>query len=515
MSLPTLIYDDGQARLLVDDRLFLILGLQWDCDSCFTPQAMNPLFPQAKRMGANTAALPVYWREVEPEPGAFDFRMVDERVHQARAHGLRLVLLWFATWKNACAFYAPAYIREHPETYPPARNRDGQPLVSLCPEAITTWERDRDALKALMTHLRDTDTDHTVIMVQVENEPGLLGSDRCYCDACSPRYVAEGWETRHGAHAAEAFSAATIAGYIDRLAAEAKSVYPLPLYINVWLSPEVGGRPGEDYPAGGAVPEVLALVQAQLQHVDFVAPDIYRAGYRDFQRLCAIYGGPNRALYIAEHSSDPAGRAERNVYYALGQFGAIGFDPWSIDSPHPDRFAPPLVDAVGGEWGPQAFWLRDSYVAIGRALAPIAKVQGTPRLFTFVQEAAETGTAWAAEGCDVVVTYHDRHGAARGMIVQEGDNEYLLIGSGFSARFRSPRPDGRPRPVEAAELGEFDGDCWRLHHSVRRERPEATGSPLFLLEPGVMRVRLTAAATDHSDRSPTRDGAETTRGQRT
>jgi hypothetical protein len=314
VTIPTLTSDNGQARLLVDGQPFLILGLQWDCDSCFTTEAMSPLFSHAKRMGANTAALPVYWREVEPTPDAFDFAMVDERISQARQHGLRIVLLWFATWKNACAYYAPDYIRDDPDTYPPARDRDGHLLVSLCPSAATTWERDRAALCALMTHLRETDTEHSVIMVQIENEPGLLGSDRCHCDACDRRFVVEEWDARHGPHAAEAFSAASFASYIDRLAAEARAIHPLPMYTNAWLAPVVGGRPGQDYPAGGAVPDMLDVWREHARNLDFIAPDIYNSGYRDFHRLCDAYRANNAALYIAEHSSNPAGRAERNVY---------------------------------------------------------------------------------------------------------------------------------------------------------------------------------------------------------
>ena len=218
---------DGQSRLLVDGRPFLVLGLQWDCDSCFSKEEMNPLFPHAAALGANTAVLPVYWREVEPTAGSYDFQMVDERLLQARTHQLRVVLLWFATWKNACAFYAPDYIRADPATYPLAVDRAGQPTVSLCPSGETTWLRDRAALTALMAHLRDVDTAHTVIMLQVENEPGILRSDRCHCAVCNARFTSEGWETRWGAHAAEAFSAASIAEYIDRLAAEAKAIYPL------------------------------------------------------------------------------------------------------------------------------------------------------------------------------------------------------------------------------------------------------------------------------------------------
>lgn len=494
MSLPQIAYLDGKPRLLVDDKPFLILGLQWDCDSCFSAEEMNPLFPHAARMGANTAVLPTYWREIEPQHGQYDFQMVDERIRQSQSNGLRVILLWFATWKNACAFYAPDYIRNDPDTYPLAVDSHGQPNVSLCPSAETSWQRDRDALVALMTHLRDNDTLRTVIMVQVENEPGILGSDRCYCAACNERFAGGPWQAEWGEHAAEAFSAVSIASYIDRLAAAAKATYPLPLYTNVWLAPTVGGIPGRDYPSGGAVPPMLHLFRQQIQHVDLIAPDIYSSGYRDFHRLCQTYGLADNPLYIAEHSSSPVGRAERNVFYAIGQYGALGFDPWAIDSPFPQQNALPLVDPVGGEWGPQAHWLRDSYVAISRAMQPIVVAQGTQRIFTFVQEPSEAGTGWAASGCDLLIAYYDRDEIARGIIIQQAPDEFLLIGVGFSVRFCQPRPDGQPLPIVSAEWGRYNGDQWIALHPMRRERLESVGAPVTLLEPGVARVVLDVAA---------------------
>ncbi len=488
--IPQIVRVEGQPRLLVDGHPFLVLGLQWDCDSCFSTEEMNPLFPHAAALGANTAALPLYWREVEPTPNDYDFRMVDERIHQARANGLHVILLWFATWKNACTFYAPEYIRDDPATYPRALDRSGQRLVSLCPSEERTWRRDRAALNALMEHLRTRDTDYTVIMVQIENEPGILGSDRCYCPTCTVRFAADEWEQKWGIHAAEAFSAASIARYIDRLAAEARAIYPLPLYVNAALSPSVGGIPGQ-YFSGGAVPEMLDLVREHLHHIDLVAPDIYTPGYSDFQRLCQTYSAKDNPLYIAEHSTTPQGRAERNVFYAIGQYGALGFDPWAIDACWPDiELAPPLVDPVGGEWGPQAYWLRDSYVAIARAIEPIVSAQGTERLFTCVQEPAERRTGWAAQGCDLLVSYHRPEGAGRGLLIQQGLNEFLLIGVDFSVQFRRPRPSGEPIAVVSAEWGRYEGERWIALHPVRRERDESLGAPLRLVEPGVMRVIL-------------------------
>ena len=94
--LPKIVKNGANPRLLVDGRPFLILGLQWDCDSCFTAEEMSPLFAHAARMGANTVTLPTYWREIEPEPDHYDFRMLDERITQARANGLRVRIRTFS-----------------------------------------------------------------------------------------------------------------------------------------------------------------------------------------------------------------------------------------------------------------------------------------------------------------------------------------------------------------------------------------------------------------------------------
>ena len=486
-QIPQIVRVDGKARLLVDDNPFLILGLQWGCDSCFSKEEMNPLFPHAAAMGANTAVLPLYWREVEPLPDQYDFRMIDERIQQAQANRLRIILLWFATWKNACAFYAPDYIRNDLDTYPMALDRNGQRTVSPCPLGETTWQRDRNALVAVMQHLQAVDQAHTVIMVQVENEPGILHSDRCYCPRCNERFNREKWESTLGVHAAEAFSAVTIAEYIDRLAVEAKAMYPLPLYVNVALPPAVGGIPG-DYFSGGAVPEMLSLVREHLHHIDLVAPDIYTSGYRDLHRLCKIYSADGNPLYIAEHSTPPSGRAERNVFYAIGDHGALGFDPWAIDESWPNREQePPLVDPIGGEWSLAAYWLRDSYVAIGQAMTPIIVAQGTQRIFTCVQETAEHGTGWAAQGCDVIVTYHHKEGNGRGLIIQQGLHDFLLIGVGLSVQFRQQRPVGTSLSIASIEWGRYEGDQWVVLHPMRIERPKVT---ISMVEPGVVRVIL-------------------------
>jgi hypothetical protein len=489
MELPKIIQVEGRPRLVVDGKPFLILGLQWDCDSCFSPAEMNPLFPHAARMGANTAALPTYWREIEPTPGKYDFTMVDERLRMAKENNIWLVLLWFATWKNACSFYAPDYIRGNPQQFPLALDREGQPTVSQCPSSQETWQRDRDALAAMMAYLRDHDHERRVISVQIENEPGILGSDRCYCSTCTQRFIEEKWENRYGVNAQEAFSVVSIAKYIDRLAVEMKQIYPIPLYTNVWLANSTS-IPGRDYPSGGGVPLMFDLFRQNCSHLELVAPDIYSQGYRDFERLCTTYTTPDNPLYIAEHSSSLNGRSERNVFYAIGQHGALGFDPWAIDTPCPEWYGEPLVDSLNGKWALHAEWLRDSYVAISRAVTPIVNAQGTQQLFTFVQEPGESGAYWNADGYDAVVTYTDREGAGRGMVIQRSAHEFVIIGVGFNIQFRRPRPDGKPAPVVEANWGYFDDDAWVTLHPMRRERPESMGTPIKFLKTGVAKAIL-------------------------
>jgi hypothetical protein len=236
---------------------------------------------------------------------------------------------------------------------------------------------------------------------------------------------------------------------------------------------------------------MLDLYRKNTQHLDLIAPDIYAQGFRDFGRLCTAYSSNGNPLFIAEHSSSPKGRAEVNVFYAVGDHWAIGFDPWAIDSPYPDMYGKPFVDPLGHEWGPQAYALRDSYVAIGRAMGPLVAAQGTDKLFTFVQEPGETRTAFGGESCVLQISYHDPDGSARGFVIERSPSEYILIGVGFSVCFRQQGRDAA-YPVLRADWGWYEGEEFKLLHPMRREQFESLGLAVPFLEPGVARVLLTS-----------------------
>jgi hypothetical protein len=481
---------DGRRTLLVDGEPFIILSLQWDCDSCFSAEIMDPLFAHARALGCNAAALLLYWKEIEPGEGRYDFRMLEHRLEQARAHGLRLVLVWFGAYKNACLNYAPDWVKRDPARFRRARTAAGADLANIaCPACDATLRADRAAIEQVFRRLREIDGERrTVILFQMENETGLLGTDRCHCPDCSAAFTAGRWAEREGDRAAEAFSAQAIATYLDALTAAAKAITPLPVYVNCWLAPRSrAALPGRDYPSGGPVGRVLDVYRSTLRSVDFVAPDIYAHGFRDFDALCRMYTWPGNPLYVAEHSSGPGSRAERNVFYAVGDHGAIGFDPWAIDRAHPDQYAPPLVHPVDGRWSDEARRLRDSYSVIGDAMVPIAEAQGTERLRTFVQEEGEKGALLDLGDILIEVAYYHRDGAARGMAVRAAAAEIVVLGMGVTVGFCDRA--GRRVAIASVERGRFRGRAFEPAIPVRREGTDPT-APLRIIEAGVFRVRL-------------------------
>jgi hypothetical protein len=51
-------------------------------------------FNAVKLARGNTLAIPIYWDEVEPAEGKFDFTGVDNLLSIARRYEMRLILLW-------------------------------------------------------------------------------------------------------------------------------------------------------------------------------------------------------------------------------------------------------------------------------------------------------------------------------------------------------------------------------------------------------------------------------------
>ena len=175
---PQLVQKDGRYALLVEGRPYLILGGQIHNSSGW-PSELPQVWQSMAALHANTVEAPVYWEQFESHKGRFDYTNVDQIVEGARAHNLHVVLLWFGTWKNGNMHYVRAWVKDDPKRYPHTIRPDGELIDVLSPMSRNTLEADKAAFTALMRHLKQIDGEqHTVLMVQVENESGNIGSVR-------------------------------------------------------------------------------------------------------------------------------------------------------------------------------------------------------------------------------------------------------------------------------------------------------------------------------------------------
>lgn len=488
MQIPRLKTIDGKVRLMVDGAPYFILGMQLDCDSCYDADNMAGLMAQAKRMGCNSVALLLYWRLIEPEMGQYDFTILDAMIAAAEKCDLRIVLVWFGSYKNGCLQYAPDWVRSDQDRFQRAWRRDGTRLEPFaCPTCKETLVADRDAVCQVFTRLKERDVSRRVILFQVNNEIGLLTTDRCYCPRCQERYDAGAYDAQ--ASGAAAFSADCFLAFQETIAAAAKAIYPLPCYLNAWLSgTSPSSRPGQ-YPAGGPEPRVLAQYLREKRAIDFVSPDVYSTGQAAFHRLCALYDAPGNPLYIAEHSAGKGSRMEKNVFYTLA-YGAIGFDPWAIDSAFPDQNGQPLVDNRTFRWSDEAYDLADSYIPLSDAMPLVAAHAGTGALQAFVQEDGEWGAALCFGDVYVDIGFESKKGDSRGCVIRLEKDVFAVIGCKANVSF--VRPDGTRRAVKRCERGTFCADGGFLAHRLNRREGIDNTRAVRMPQPGAYRILLEA-----------------------
>lgn len=446
--IPRIVSKDGRHALMVDGAPFLILGAQVNNSSNW-PQALDDVWPAIDVVKPNTVMVPVAWEQVEAKEGTFDFSFVDVLLKQAREKDVRLVLLWFATWKNNSPNYAPDWVKLDNTRFPRVVTADGRTLNSLSPHAQATLDADRKAFVALMTHLKAADPQRTVIMVQPQNEPGTYGSVRDFSPLAQK--VFEGpvpdallkklakspgtWREVFGADADEYFHAWHIAHYIDQVAEAGKAVYPLPMYINAALrGPFNPGQPGQ-YASGGPTDNVLDVYKAAAPHIDLLAPDIYMPEYTHYTTVLDRYARPDNPLFVAE-----TGNREEYARYFFSALGeqAIGWSPFGIDFSHYTNWPLGAKKVDPETLAPFAL----NY-AIARPAARViaqasfeGKVRGTAEQPGQAVQTVEIDDRW-----NMVVTYGvpqfwfqgeppgNPEPIGRALVVQLGPDEFLVAGA--------------------------------------------------------------------------------------
>lgn len=389
-ELPRLVEREGRHALLVDGKPFLVLGAQVH-NSSNSVEALQQVWPAVADAKANTVVVPVAWEQVEPVEGRFDFAFVDALLAQARERGVRVALLWFATWKNTSPQYAPAWVKLNNTRFPRMLDAQGKPSYCLSPFGAETLAADKRAFVALMTHLKQVDeAQRTVIMVQVQNEVGTYGLARDHGAAANRAFAAEvpaevlrlqkpdpalhgkaakadkakgTWSAVYGDYAEQYFHSWAIARYIGEIAAAGRQVYDLPMFVNNALrDPLAPMAPWKsDFASGGPTHDVIGIYKAAAPKIDIVGPDIYMPESAKVEAILGQFQRRDNALWVPE-----IGNAETyaRYHYAILGRGAIGVVPFGVDyadysnyplgSPYTDRRMTAPIAAVYGSFAPMA-----------------------------------------------------------------------------------------------------------------------------------------------------------------
>lgn len=507
-ELPRLRTENGRHALIVDGKPFLMLGAQVHNSSNY-PEVLPQVWPVVKALEANTLEIPVAWEQLEPIEGRFDYSWIDTLLREARKNNMRLVLLWFGTWKNGESTYTPEWVKSDTKRFPRLQRRDGRPTMTLSPLGEATLEADRRAFVALMRHLRQADVQHTVIMVQVENEVGTHGVARDYSPTAEALFAQPvpdavlrasnrsggSWTEAFGKEADQAFAAWTYARFVERVAAAGKAEKPLPLYTNAAVFDASSTAMAASIASGGPNWNVLPIWKVMAPSLDLIGPDLYLPFEKTYFGLLDRYTRPDNALFVPETSN--AVWAARFFWAALGR-GAIGFSPFGMDATNYSNY--PLgartLDAKTIE----------AFAALYRLFRPIASDWATiasrhPTWGTAKTQAGEESTtmgrwkitaAYGQNNFDVPMPGRQpppwaSEPVGGGVVAQLGPDEFLVAGQYTRFRF-APSDAAANAQIMSAEEGTFVNGQWRAR---RRWNGDQTSFGFnFLDQPALLRVKL-------------------------
>ena len=499
-AVPHLQKQGTATQLIVDGKPFLILGGELRNSSGSSLEYLKPIWPKLAAMHINTVLTAVYWELLEPKEGQFDFALVDGAIQAARENNLRLVFLWFGSWKNGVSSYPPAWVKTDQNRFQRVQDRDGKGIETLSTLSAANRDADSRAFAALMRHIKQVDTRHTVIMMQVENEVGVLGDSRDRCQAANkafegpmpkelPDYVAshrdilhpdlrKAWEAAgsrtsgtweevfgKGASTDEIFMAWNYASYVGHVAAAGKAEYPLPMYVNTWCSMPAPDRGPGTYPSGGPEPQVGNIWKLAAPAIDIRGPDLYSPNQPDWIKWYRANDTDN-PLFIPETDST---RGAYHLFYALGQHDAMGYAPFAIDE---------LLYSGNQATKPEPanLPLAKSYATAAQLAPLILEYQGKGKMAGVVVSADDPQQKIELGDYVLTVSYprSSRPAAipppapapsgpppAGAIFISVGPDEYVIAGSGQATVTFSPNTAGPPiAGVLSIEEGSFVNGRW-------------------------------------------------------
>lgn len=473
-EIPVIKNENGIPTLYVKGEPFFALSGEIHNSSASSLDYMEKnVWPNLKGLNMNSVIVPLYWETIEPIEGEYHFELLDGLIGQARAHEMHLIFLWFGLWKNSESMYVPGWMKKDQETYFRSRKINGERMNTISPLCQKAVEKDAAAFAAIMAHLREIDEEEsTVIVMQVENEIGLLGTECDYCDAAReafaqeiPEVLAEEygkngtWKAVFGEDAEEAFMAYYFAKAVEEITAAGRKEYPIPCYANAWLKqyPWYAGS----YPCGGPVKEMHRIWKAAAPSLFTLAPDIYVPYVAE---VLDQYGYEGNPLFVPEVRKDAV--TASYCMYAFGQHHAICYSPFGIEDLGmlPEAIdKPPMEVMIALNIDPSAFEIAGSKEYLSRVYSLIREMKplyleyrGTEHLKSYVRKSdTDFGTYFKFKNYDVAVSYSPKmpeKPLAAGMIYELAEDKFLAVGMMSTLTFR-PK-SGENASVEFLKLEE-------------------------------------------------------------
>ena len=437
-------HQGNSAHIVVNGKPMLIIGGELSNSAATSIADIDEVMPRMAQMGLNTVLVPAQWDLIEADEGKFDFSLIDETINRARENRLKVIFLWFGAWKNSMSCYAPLWFKQNVSKYPRAMTRTGKPLEIASAFSENVFEADNRAFTQLMRHISAVDShDNTVIMVQVENEIGMLEDARDHSPAADKAYRSSvpgellsalklekkgTWAQVFGTdvYADEKFMAYHYAKYVERLAENARKTYNIPLYVNAAMNSR-GRKPGE-YPSAGPLAHLADIWRCVAPDIDILAPDIYDTGFKGWAKQYALDDNP---LFIPE--SRCCINSGVRALYSFGEHQAVGFSAFAIDqAPQSETRHITSSFALVNQMMPLLLKYQGKNVTRGVLLDQQDKesfiedgnlTMTCRHYFTLPWDARATdGSTWPEGGA---------------IIMKLADNDYLIAGSGVVVTFQT------------------------------------------------------------------------------
>ena len=466
------------AQLYVNNQPYLILGGELGNSTASSISYMQPYWDHLVEMNVNTVLVPVYWELMEPEENKFDFALVDYFIKEAKQKNIKIVFLWFGTWKNSMSCYAPLWMKTNPTRFP--RTYDtvmrSQEIFSVFGKE--TVESDKKAFVALLKHIKETDFNKTVIMVQVENEIGMLPTAREHSKIADATFndkvpnelmtylqknknnlmpflyskweqngflINDTWEKTFGAGLStdEIFQAWYYAKYANEVAAAGKLIYNIPMNVNAAL-PRPGKLPGQ-YPSAGPLPHLMDIWKAAAPSINMLSPDFYNP---DTEYWCDLYTKKDNVLFVPEMQFDKS--AAPKALFIIGHYKALGFSPFSIENTNEASVTLQKSYSLLKQLSPiilQKKWQAMDGFLLDKKNKTKKIVMGQ-YVLTISHQATMT---WSPESKDSVWT------TTGGIILQTGPHDFLISGTGFVVTFKNLNQELVTNIATADEVKYIDG----------------------------------------------------------